>query len=275
MSQRPVPRLKGSSSLLMVVRKYIGDGIKKRIDLILEIWELAQSSTTFSTRVFHFKEYLQKYLENDEGFYKEAVGTFAVKVSSLSETHRREQNLPSKVHMKQINACWLKRIKCLRELLSECDTINIKRGDIFLKLVDLTKELDGPHLIMDTILLSREKLLEQLEALKVAWANEFSDSIEFSEEEIERWLVWYVNKNDDIEDTLHQLSIDLRELENELFETKTKHEITVSPMREYIEQWLTKALVKITETDQQEVVTSVMPPPTQQQQPTKDATTRK
>jgi hypothetical protein len=34
----------------------------------------------------------------------------------------------------------------------ECDVINIKRGDIFLKLVDLTKELEGPHLIMDTIL---------------------------------------------------------------------------------------------------------------------------
>jgi hypothetical protein len=45
----------------------------------------------------HFKEYLQKDLENDEGFYKEAVGTFAAKVSSLSDTHRREQNLPSNI----------------------------------------------------------------------------------------------------------------------------------------------------------------------------------
>jgi hypothetical protein len=62
--------------------------------------------------------------------------------------------------MKQINACWLKRIKCLRKLLSECDTVNIKRGDIFLKIVDLTKELDGPHLLMGIILLSKEKLLE-------------------------------------------------------------------------------------------------------------------
>jgi hypothetical protein len=68
--------------------------------------------------------------------------------------------------MKQINACWLKIIKCLRELLSECDVVKIKRGDIFLKLVDLTKELDGPHLLMDTILFSKEKLLEQLEGIK-------------------------------------------------------------------------------------------------------------
>jgi hypothetical protein len=182
-------RLKGSSSLLVVIRKYIGDSIKKRIALILEIWELATCSTTFSTRVLHFKEYLQKYLENDEGFYKEVVGTFLVKVLSLSDLHGRDKNIPSKTHMKQINACWLKIIKFLREMLSECDVINTKRGDVFLKLVDLTKELDIPHLIMDTMLLSKEKLQEQLEALKVSWASEFNDSIEYSEEEVEIWLV--------------------------------------------------------------------------------------
>jgi hypothetical protein len=86
--------------------------------------------------------------------------------------------------MKQIIACWLKRIRCLRELLNECDTINIKLGDIFLKLFDFKKVLDDPHLIMDTKKLSREKLLKQLEALKVAWTDEFSDLVEFSQEEI-------------------------------------------------------------------------------------------
>ena len=57
---------------------------------------------------------------------------------------------------------------------------------------------------MDTILVSKEKLFEQLEVLKVAWESEFSDSVEFSEDEVERWLVLYINKNYDIEDTLHQ-----------------------------------------------------------------------
>jgi hypothetical protein len=37
----------------------------------------------------HFKEYLQKDLDNDEGFYKEVVGTFVEKISSLRETHKR------------------------------------------------------------------------------------------------------------------------------------------------------------------------------------------
>jgi hypothetical protein len=78
-----------------------------------------------------------------------------------------------------------------------------------------------------------------------------------------------MNVNEDIEDTLHQLSLDIKEMKNELFETKTKHEIKKIPMREYIEQWLRKSLVKIIEKDQQEIDNTVMPPPTQQQ-PIKD-----
>jgi hypothetical protein len=65
--------------------------------------------------------------------------------------------------------------------LSECDAFKIKRDDIFLKLVDLTKNLDGLNLLMDAILFSKDKLLKQLEALKVSWENEFTDSVEFSE----------------------------------------------------------------------------------------------
>jgi hypothetical protein len=70
-------KCKGSSSLLQAIRKYVGDAIQKRIDLIQEIWDLAQSVSNFLTRITNFKEYLQKDLENDEGFYKDIVGTFS------------------------------------------------------------------------------------------------------------------------------------------------------------------------------------------------------
>jgi len=133
--------------------------IYKIIYLIQEIWELAQSSTNFSMRVTNFKEYLQKDMENDEGFYKDIVGTFSSKVSSLSDIHRREQNLPSNIWMKQINSCWLKRKKKLREMINELDVVKSKRGDLFFKLVNLKKELDDPILLLDTILLSKNKLL--------------------------------------------------------------------------------------------------------------------
>jgi hypothetical protein len=46
-------------------------------------------------------------------------------------------------------------------------------------------------------------------------------------------------------------------------------------MREYIEEWLMKALVNIIEKDHQEEVTTVIPPLAQQQPYTKDASTRK
>jgi hypothetical protein len=62
-------------------------------------------------------------------------------------------------------------------MFNELDVVKLKRGDLFLKLVDLTKELNEPNLLMYTMLMSKEKLLEQLEALKVAWASEFTDSI--------------------------------------------------------------------------------------------------
>jgi hypothetical protein len=100
-------------------------------------------------------------------------------------------------------------------MISELDVLINKRSDLFLKLVDLTKELDGPNLLMDTMLLLKETLIDQLDALKVPWANEFTKTIEFSEEEVEKWLVMYINRNDEVDDTLHQFGMHMRELENE------------------------------------------------------------
>jgi hypothetical protein len=106
--------------------------------------------------------------------------------------------------------------------------------------------------------------------LKVDWENEFIETIEFFEEGVERWLVRYINKYDEVDDMFHQSRMDLREMENELFKIKTRHEITVAPMRKYIEDWLRKSLIKITEPDQQEMVAAIMPP--QQQQASKKKT---
>jgi hypothetical protein len=76
---------------------------------------------------------------------------------------------------------------------------------------------------MDTIILTKKTLMGQLKAPKVVWANEFTETIESFEDEVEKWLVWYININDEVDDTLHQSELDLREFENQLFEIKTKH----------------------------------------------------
>jgi hypothetical protein len=79
--------------------------------------------------------------------------------------------------------------------------------------------------------------------------------IEFTHDDIDNWLVEYTNKNEDIENTLQNLSIDLREIEKELFDIKVKQEVIVSPLREYIQEWLNNSLAKISETPAEAVMT--------------------
>jgi phosphotransferase system IIA component len=56
----------------------------------------------------------------------------------------------------------------------------------------------------------------------------------------------YFVKNQDIEEVLHCISIDLRDLEGEMFNIKIWHEINVEPMKSYIEEWFKKAIDKLT-----------------------------
>jgi len=60
--------------------------------------------------------------------------------------------------------------------------------------------------------------------------------IEYTENDIDDWLVEYANRNEDIETTLQNISIDYKKYENELFIIKVKLEVTVAPLREHIEE---------------------------------------
>jgi hypothetical protein len=64
---------------------------------------------------------MQKDVENDEGFYTEAMSTFLKNILSLSDAHRKEQKIPSNFWMKHVNACWLRRIKDLKEMINKTD----------------------------------------------------------------------------------------------------------------------------------------------------------
>jgi hypothetical protein len=84
-------RLKGTSSLLAAIRRYVGENIQKRMSLILETWELATSFVSLGSRMTNFRQYLQADLENDEEFYKGAISTFVAKVSGLSEFREKKR----------------------------------------------------------------------------------------------------------------------------------------------------------------------------------------
>jgi hypothetical protein len=70
--------------------------------------------------------------------------------------------------------------------------------------------------------------------------------IEYGEEEIDNWIIDYSMKNQDIEESIHVISHDLRDLEGELFNIKIRHEINVAPMKNYIEDWFKREHDKLT-----------------------------
>jgi hypothetical protein len=85
--------------------------------------------------------------------------------------------------------------------------------------------------------------------------EKFYGIIEYDEDAIDNWLVDYSVKNQDIEEALHGISLDLRDLEGELFNIKIQHEINVAPMKSYIEEWFKKAIDKLTNEGQEAVET--------------------
>jgi hypothetical protein len=69
-------------------------------------------------------------LSNEEGFYKDVVITFTLKFSGMTELKRKEEDLPSPARIKQLKACWIKKIKVLKEILDECDVVVVKKESI-------------------------------------------------------------------------------------------------------------------------------------------------
>jgi hypothetical protein len=61
------------------------------MSLILEAWDLASNFVSLGSRITNLREYLQADLENDEGFYKDVVITFVLKVSGMSELKRKKK----------------------------------------------------------------------------------------------------------------------------------------------------------------------------------------
>jgi hypothetical protein len=83
--------------------------------------------------------------------------------------------------------------------------------------------------------MTKQQFDEHVEILKGLSAKKFNSVIEYGEEEIDNWLIDYSIKNQDIEESIHGISHDLRNLEGELFNIKIRHEINVVPMKNYIE----------------------------------------
>jgi hypothetical protein len=137
----------------------------------------------------------------------------------------------------------------------------LKREELFKRLtkIDLaggTNEVQYPKLILNSMFLTKQQFDEQVEIFKGLLVENFYGILEYNEDEIYNWLVDYSVKNKYIEEAVHGISLDLRDLEGELFNIKIMHEINVTPMKNYFEYWFKKAIDKLTK-EGKEIVETV------------------
>ena len=78
------------------------------------------------------------------------------------------------------------------------------------------------------------------------WAGEFDSLTNFYEENIRAWTIDYLNFNNNISIIVNEAHKEVLEIEKEISEMKSKHEITVPPLWDFISEWLEKQLPKLT-----------------------------
>jgi hypothetical protein len=113
----------------------------------------------------------------------------------------------------------------LSNIVQECSEAILKKEELFKRLTDIdlsggTNKVQDPKLILNSMFLTKQQFYEQVEIFKGLSIEIFYSILEYNEEEINNWLVDYSMKNQDIEEAVHGISLDLRDLEGELFNMK-------------------------------------------------------
>jgi hypothetical protein len=148
----------------------------------------------------------------------------------------------------------------LNNIVQACSEAILKREELFKRLTEIdlaggTNEVQDPKLILNSMFLTKKQFDEQVEIFKGLSVENFYGILEYNEDDIDNWLVDYSMKNQDIEEEVHGISLDLRDLEGELFNIKIRHEINVAPMKNYIEEWFKKEIDKLTNEGKETVET--------------------
>jgi hypothetical protein len=89
-----------------------------------------------------------------------------------------------------------------------------QREELFKKLIEIdlvvsTNEVKYPKLMLKSFFLNKKESGEQVDIFKGLSFEKFYDIIEYSEDDMENWLVDYSIKNKDIEEYLWNIYIDL------------------------------------------------------------------
>ena len=150
-------------------------------------------------------------------------------------------------------------MKNLHLIVQSCEQAISKKENLFTKLTrtDLsrrTNDFQHPNSIVNSLPLTKQSFNKQVDIFKALSLEKFYSILEYAEDDVDNWLVNYLVYNKEIDQALHNISINFRELENKLFNIKICNEMNVSPMRIYIEEWLERELKQTANKRKQAVV---------------------
>jgi hypothetical protein len=81
--------------------------------------------------------------------------------------------------------------------------------------------------------------------MKTTLGNEFDSLSQFDDEELKQWLVTFVNNNEDHLSVIDQVQLECKEVEEHIFALRVKQEITIRPMKIFIDNWIKNAMEQI------------------------------
>ena len=117
----PTPNVKPPSTLLASCKGYVENNITKIIELVTDVWKISQTIASLGTRAHSLLDLLQAELKDEENFFLKMVIPFGKIVNNMIETKRREEYIPSKNRISQLNACWKEKVKNLQLIVQSCE----------------------------------------------------------------------------------------------------------------------------------------------------------
>jgi hypothetical protein len=216
-------KMKVSSTLLACSRALVENNINKRMQVVTEAWETSQNVVSFRKKANDLLEQLETNLKNEQLLCDQVLAPFSKYADNTSELKRRQEKLPSPKRTKKLKACWQKKVVNLHLIVKSCKQVISKKEDLFTSLLQLdlsgtTNEVQDPNLILKSLSVTKEAFKEQVDILKGLSFKKFYSILEHRLDEHGHWVLDYASHNEEIEQTLHSISMDLRKLENNLYD---------------------------------------------------------
>jgi hypothetical protein len=112
-----------------------------------------------------------------------------------------------------------RKVKNLHLIVQSCEQAISKKDKLFTRLSRInlarkTNDFQDPDLITNSLPLTRQEFDKEVDMFKALPLEKFYNILEYDQAHVDDWLVDYSIQNEEIHQTLCNLSIDFRELEN-------------------------------------------------------------